>query len=112
MNRWILNDLPWHVDLDDAMKRLRIPEDDADDFVSMFHTIVRKIHPVFYFGRETVESNDGHRVVIGGQTFVSRVLAVNLKNMTDVYPYVVMNTPAQSTMSSSSSGRIKSAKWR
>lgn len=89
MNRWILNDLPWHVDLDDAMKRLRIPEDDADDFVSMFHTIVRKIHPVFYFGRETVESNDGHRVVIGGQTFVSRVLAVNLKNMTDVYPYVV-----------------------
>lgn len=35
MNRWILNDLPWHVDLDDAMKRLRIPEDDADDFVSM-----------------------------------------------------------------------------
>lgn len=42
MNRWILNDLPWHVDLDDAMKRLRIPEDDADDFVSMFHTIVRK----------------------------------------------------------------------
>lgn len=50
---------------------------------------MRKIHPVFYFGRETVESNDGHRVVIGGQTFVSRVLAVNLKNVTDVYPYVV-----------------------
>ena len=65
MNRWILNGLPWHVDLDDAMKRLCIPEDDADDFVSMFHTIVRKIHPVFYFGRETVESNDGHHVVIG-----------------------------------------------
>lgn len=89
MNRWILNELSWHVELDDAMQRLHIPEDDADDFVSMFRALTQKLHPVLYFGRERVESNDGRRVVIGGQAFVSRVLAVNLKGAADVYPYVV-----------------------
>ena len=86
--RYLYDDLKWQVDKDAALKKLRVSEDDIEDFEEIYDKTVALMKPVYLIGREKLVSNDGDRVVIGDMTFTSRVISVNLKNAEYVYPYV------------------------
>ena len=86
--RLLFDDLPWSVEYDMAFSKLHVDEDDEDDFKEIYEHVVSLIKPVFYFGKDRIESNDGHNLKIGGITFKSRVICVNLQNCEYVYPYV------------------------
>ena len=86
--RFLFDDMTWKVDREAALKRLRVAEDDLEDFDEIYSRTLELIKPVYYLGKEKLISNDGDSVVIGAQRFTSRVISVNLKNAEWVYPYV------------------------
>ena len=86
--RYLLDNLKWQVDKDAAIKKLRVMEDDLEDFDEIYARTIELIKPVYYMGREHVERIDGDDVVIGGTCFHSHVISVNLKDADAVYPYV------------------------
>ena len=86
--RWLFDQLEWNVDFEGAKKKLRIMEDDFEDFEEIYTETVKRMKPVFYAGSETIISNDGRSIVLGEETFTSRVISVNLKDSTTVYPFV------------------------
>ncbi len=86
--RFLFDDISWQVDKEAALKRLRVSEDDLEDFEEIYARTVELIKPVYYLGKEKIVSNDGNVVVIGDQRFVSRVISVNLKDAQWVYPFV------------------------
>ncbi len=87
--RHLICDLEWKLDKTSVINKLRVSEDDLDDFDAVYEETMKLLRPVAYYGVEKIESNDGHDVVIGGQSFHSRVVAVNLKDTDTVYPYVI-----------------------
>ncbi|MCR4622183.1 MAG: hypothetical protein K5663_08900 [Clostridiales bacterium] len=87
--RFLLDSLEWKVERENAIKRLKVLADDFEDFDFVYNETLKRLRPVAYYGVERVESNDGHDVVIGGQSFHSRVVAVNLRDADTVYPYVI-----------------------
>lgn len=89
MIRHTLRDLPFTITPEEAAKTLRVHEDDYDEFLDIYNEIVPLLSPAMYFGAEEIRSNDGRKVVIGDQTFESRILAVNIRDLKKVYPYVV-----------------------
>ncbi len=88
--RYLYDDLIWHVEKEAAVKRLHVSEDDIEDFEDIYERTVALMRPVFYVGRERVNENDGESVTVGNERFTSRVVSVNLKkaNSEWVYPYV------------------------
>ena len=86
--RFLFDDLKWSVSREAALKRLRVSEDDMEDFDEVFAKTLALIRPVYYVGVERVTENDGDGVTIGSEHFVSRVVSVNLQNAGEVYPYV------------------------
>lgn len=89
MNRFTLKDISLSLDPIETAKHLRVQEDDYDEFCDIYNEISPLLKPCIYFGIEEILSNDGHTVVIGDQKFESRILAVNLKDVSRAYPYVV-----------------------
>ena len=87
--RYIIDDLKWELDKASIIKKLRVLEDDLEEFEEVYAETMRLLRPLAYYGVERVESNDGHDVVIGGQSFHSRVVAVNLKDTEVVFPCVI-----------------------
>ena len=88
MIRHTIRDIPFTISPEEAAKALHVMEDDYDEFLDVYNEIVPLLSPALYFGVEEIKSNDGRRVVIGDQTFESRILAVNIKDVHKVYPYV------------------------
>jgi len=88
MIRHTLKNLPFTISPEEAAKMLHVNEDDYDEFLDVYNEIVPLLSPALYFGEAEILSNDGRRVVIGDQTFESRILAVNIKDVKKVYPYV------------------------
>ena len=86
--RFLFDDLAWKVDKEAALKRMRVSEDDLEDFEEIYARTLELIRPVYYLGKEKLIANDGNAVVIGGQPFTSRVISVNLKNADWLYPFV------------------------
>ncbi len=101
MERFIDSSFDLDLTADEFLTKLRISEDDADDFLSVFGDIMGALKPVLYYGKEKVESNDGRNVVIGGTTFSGRVLSVNLSGVDTVYPYIMTSGREAYTLSKS-----------
>ncbi len=89
MIRHTISHIPFELTPEEAAEYLRVNEDDFEEFLDVYNEIVPILNPTIYFGAEEIHSNDGRRVVIGDQTFESRILAVNVKDVNKVYPYVV-----------------------
>ena len=89
MQKWLLTDMSWEITPDEAKERLHITEDDEEDFDPLFQEVYARLHPCIYYGRAEIHENDGHRVLIEDQWFESRILAVNLKDSCEVYPYIM-----------------------
>lgn len=89
MEKYLLTDMPWSLTAQEAMDRLNVDEDDAEEFQEVFQAVITRAHPCLYYGRAPVEENDGHNVRIGGKWFESRILSVNLKDCSEVYPYIM-----------------------
>lgn len=87
--RYIIDDLEWKLDKAVIIDELKVLQDDLDDFEDVYNETMKLLKPVAYYGVERIESNDEHDVVIGGQSFHSRVVAVNLKDIETVYPCVI-----------------------
>ncbi len=88
--RFLLEQLSWEVPYDTALKKLRVLDDDREDFEEIYEKTLGLIKPVYYLGRESVQKNDGDHVIIGGVEFASRVISVNLQKAgaQTVYPFV------------------------
>lgn len=89
MIRHTIKNIPFEITAGEAAKNLHVHEDDFEEFLEVYNEIVPLLSPTMYFGVEEIQSNDGRKVVIGDQTFESRILAVNVKDVKKVYPYVV-----------------------
>lgn len=87
--RYTVYDMEWSVGYEEALERLHVSEDDEDDFKAVYDAVLPLLKPVVYIGKEEIISNDGHNINIGGQTFHSRVVSVNLAEAKYVYPYVM-----------------------
>lgn len=86
----VLEDIPFQVDVDRFVKRLKI-EDQGDD-AEMAHQLAadaeRIARPRAVYRMAYIESKQSHSVVIDGMTFDSRVLRVNLEEAYRVFPFV------------------------
>ncbi len=89
MIRHTIKDIPFTITPEEVAEHLHVHEDDFDEFLDVYNETVPLLRPAMYFGVEEIHSNDGHKVIIGDQTFESRILAVNVKDVNKVYPYVV-----------------------
>ena len=90
MESAILEALPFHVDLEQLKKSLRVKE--GTDMVGKLEGMVREsqkiARPKICYGVAYVESKgDGH-LTIEGIRFTSRVLRVNLDKVYRVFPFV------------------------
>lgn len=73
--------------LEDAMTKLRVDEDDADDFAEIYGQCKAVMDPKFLLRTAEVEPCGEETCVIGGVEFESRMVAVNLKDVHTVYAY-------------------------
>ena len=88
MIRHTLKNIPFEITPEESAEHLHVLEDDYEEFLDVYNEIVPLLSPAMYFGEEEIIANDGRKVVIGDQTFESRILAVNIKDVKKVYPYV------------------------
>lgn len=86
----LLECVPFHVDVQQLYRRLRIVEgtDDAKDVESLVQQAEALAKPKAYYRPAYVEERDDESVVIDGVRFTSRVLRVNLEAAHRVFPYV------------------------
>ena len=86
--RFLLDALAWEVRYENALARLRVMEEDEDDFREVYTNVMQRMRPVYYLGKERVVANDGHGITLGNEVFKSRVVSVNLAHCEFVYPFV------------------------
>jgi len=87
----ILADIPFDVDADALLATLRIPpeSDRAADIRTMVEAVRPIVRPKAVYDVCYIESRGDDTVVLGGATFTSRVLRVNLDQAERVFPFVV-----------------------
>lgn len=81
-------EIPFIVDFDGAVKKLRIDEDYVDEYRDVFDDCMKIAKPVFVYAECPVSVKDDH-TEIGGESFISKVMQVNFKEMKRAFPYVV-----------------------
>jgi hypothetical protein len=90
MDPTILDKVAWQIDRPQLMKQLGIKEEDpyAQEAESMAAQAEATGRPKAVYRAGRIESRGEDHVVVEGQTFRSRVLAVNLENAHRVFPFV------------------------
>lgn len=88
MDRYILENLPFSVDRADLINRLGIDEEYIEEFDEIFDDCMRLGRPKMVYTRVDVAPLDDDRMNIGGETFTSHVLKINLEGVAAVFPYV------------------------
>lgn len=82
--------IPYSLDADDLMTRLRIPVDsaDAEAFARLVQLAEEVGNPKVAYREAYIEARDGDTVRVGGVTFLSRMLAKNLEPVERVFAFV------------------------
>ncbi|MEN6446204.1 MAG: vitamin B12 dependent methionine synthase [Syntrophaceae bacterium] len=90
MNRIILDDIPFEVDEPGlaGLLKIRPGSRSADEFSGILREARSVARPKAAFVVSSVDKLSGEAVAIGGVTFTSRVLRVNLEHATISYPFV------------------------
>ena len=90
MSTNILEDIPFELNIDSLMKRLRIQRDSryADDLLALVHDAQAVVKPKALFKAVYIEAKYDDRLVIHGIELKSRVLRVNLEEAHRVFPFV------------------------
>jgi hypothetical protein len=90
MDTKILENIPFKVDLDELMQRLKIDDDDDRHVVMSLLEKAESIGmPKAVYGETFIESREEDVVVLEGISFRSRILSVNLEKVHRVFPYIV-----------------------
>ena len=75
-------------DFDALAKRLRINEDCEDEFREVYEDCLKIARPKGVF-TECPVSQEGRETIVGSRRFDSRVLSMNFKGLSRVFPYVI-----------------------
>jgi len=86
----ILDDVPVELDIDTLLARLRIDRESkiARDILDLIDNVAPVIRPKAIYEVSFIQNRDYDTVEIGGVTFKSRVLRVNLDKVERVFPYI------------------------
>jgi hypothetical protein len=86
----ILDKIPFLLDVDALLRQAHVEaqSDDETDFRALVDLATRIGKPKAAYSVAFVESRDGDNVLIGGITFTSRTLAMNLQSVERVFPQV------------------------
>ena len=86
----VLNDIDFQLDVDTFLARLRIDKEseDAKDIQHLIDHIAPLIKPKALYEVSYIQYKGCDTVNIGGVTFTSRVLRVNLDKVERVFPYI------------------------
>ncbi len=86
----ILDNIPFELNTDSLLSYLHIDEEseDARDIQDLVKTISVVANPKAIYQVSYIQSKDYDTVKIGGVTFSSRVLRVNLDKVERVFPYI------------------------
>jgi hypothetical protein len=89
MEKFVLNDIPITVTLNDVLTKLAIEEKDDIEFAGdLFEKAKEIARPKVMCRAIAIDAIEDARVTIGGITFTSEILAKNLKNIHSVFAYV------------------------
>ena len=80
--------IPYEGDCGAVAGRLRISEDDEEEFRAIWEACKRIANPKGVFGQREVRQ-DGPLTYVDGWGFDSKVLKVNLAGLTRAFPYVI-----------------------
>lgn len=84
----VLTGLPFSLTVEQAMDQLSLDESYLEEFEPIYQEAMERANPKFIYDEAPVGCIERNQVDIGGQRFRSQVLAVNLKGVERVYPYV------------------------
>jgi len=86
----ILSNIPFNVNIELLMKRIRLKKDNshADDFRHLVEEAQAIARPKAMYRPVYIESKDDDHVVLEGVSLKSRILKVNLENAYRVFPFV------------------------
>lgn len=86
----VLTDIPFRVNRDALLKRLHLDADSeyAADIQSLAAKAEAVGQPKAIYDEVLIESIDEDGIRLGGVRFASRVMAVNLRNVDRVFPYI------------------------
>ena len=86
----ILDDIPFEFESEKLFAELHIDKEsqDAKDIEELVQALAPVIKPKAIYEVSYIESRGYERVDIGGVTFRSRVLSVNLEDVERVFPYI------------------------
>lgn len=86
----ILDQITFELDIDKLFLLLRLERDHpfAEELISFAEQAASKIQPKAVFTRCEIEQRGEDFVAFGGQVFHSRILALNLKDVNEVFPYI------------------------
>lgn len=87
----VFNDIVVQLDMDTLLARLRIDKEseDAKDVQHLIETVAPVVKPKAIYEVSYIQYRGCDTVAIGGVTFTSRVLRVNLDKIERVFPYIV-----------------------
>jgi hypothetical protein len=90
MDRYILDEIPFQLDIETLMKRVHVKEEGpfARDFVRLVGEGQEIGRPKALYRLAYIDTRDGDTVTIDGVAFTSRVLRVNLEQAHRVFAYV------------------------
>jgi hypothetical protein len=86
----VLNDIAFQLDMDTLLARLHIDKEseDAKDIQHLIERAVPLIKPKALYEVSYIQYKGRDTVNIGGVTFTSRVLRINLDKVERVFPYI------------------------
>ncbi len=86
----VLNDIAFQLDMDTLLARLRIDKEskDAKDIQHLIDHVASLVKPKAVYEVSYIQCKGYDTVNIGGVTFTSRVLRVNLDKIQRVFPYI------------------------
>jgi len=86
----ILNDIAFQLDMDTLLARLRVDKEsqDAKDIQNLIERVAPLVEPKAIYEVSYIQYKGYDTVNIGGVTFTSRVLRVNLDKIERVFPYI------------------------
>lgn len=90
MEEILLRDIPTKIDEEKLITLLHLKKRNkqAERAVELAREVQKIARPIAYAREAYIESKDGDKIVIEGIPFMSRVMAVNLKDTYRVFPFV------------------------
>ena len=110
MNRIILDDIPFEVDETGlaGLLKIRPGSRSADEFSGILSEARSAARPKAAFVVSSVDKLSDEAVAIGGVTFTSRILRVNLEHAAISYPFVATCSPEIEEWSQRMNGMLHS----